>query len=95
VWLSDENPQMGTFAQAAPGATTLHIYVKDADAVDAKAVEAGAKGVLPLTDMFWGARYGQVVDPFGHKWSIATQKREVSPQEMAEAMKKMAAAFST
>jgi uncharacterized glyoxalase superfamily protein PhnB len=90
VWLADEQPQMGAFAQSAPAATTLHLFVKDADAVFAKAVEVGAKAVMPLTDMFWGARYGQVVDPFGHKWSIATQKREVSPQEMAAAMKKMA-----
>jgi uncharacterized glyoxalase superfamily protein PhnB len=90
LWLADENPQMGAFAQAAPGAVTIHLFVKDADAVFAKAVAAGAKVALPLTDMFWGSRYGQVVDGFGLKWSIATQVREVSPQEMAAAMQKMA-----
>jgi uncharacterized glyoxalase superfamily protein PhnB len=90
LWLSDENPQMGTKSQAAPGATTVHVFVPNADAVFAKAVELGAKVAQPLTDMFWGARYGQVIDAFGHKWSIATQVREVPPADMQKAVAKMA-----
>jgi len=90
-WLSDEQPQMGAFAQTAPGATSLHLFVSKVDAVFDAAVAAGAKALMPPTDMFWGARYGQVVDPFGHRWSVATQTREVTPAEMQAAMKQMAA----
>jgi uncharacterized glyoxalase superfamily protein PhnB len=68
---------------------TIHLYVEDADAFAARAVKAGAKLTMPLEDMFWGDRYGVVEDPFGHHWSIATHVRDVSPAQMAEAMKKM------
>jgi uncharacterized glyoxalase superfamily protein PhnB len=53
-------------------------------------VGAGAKVTMPLADQFWGDRYGQIEDPFGHKWSIATHLRDVTPEEMKEAMSKMA-----
>jgi len=69
---------------------TIHLYVEDADATFARAVSAGAKVTMPLADQFWGDRYGQVEDPFGHKWSIATHQRDVTPEEMQEAMRKMA-----
>ena len=69
---------------------TIHLYVEDADATVARAVSAGAKVTMPLADQFWGDRYGQVEDPFGHKWSIATHQRDVTPEEMQEAMRKMA-----
>lgn len=72
----------------------LHVYVADCDALMQRAVAAGAAVVMPLTDMFWGDRFGQVRDPFGHVWSIATHKEDLSPDEMAkrgaEAMAKMA-----
>jgi PhnB protein len=67
----------------------LHLYVPDVDAAMAKAEAAGAKVTMPATDMFWGDRYGQLVDPYGHKWSVATHTRDVSPAEMQEAMKAM------
>jgi hypothetical protein len=51
-------------------------------------VAAGAKPVMPLADMFWGDRYGQLDDPFGHRWSIATHKRDMTPQQMQEEMQK-------
>lgn len=89
-WLSDEHPQMGAIAQDKPGATSLHLFVAKVDAVFAAAVAAGATALQPPTDMFWGARYGQVVDPYGHRWSLATQTRDVSPAELADAMKKKA-----
>ena len=54
----------------------------------AQAVAAGAKVTMPVADMFWGDRYGQVEDPFGHRWSVATHKRDVTPDEMQEAMAK-------
>lgn len=59
------------------------------DAFVARAVEAGAKIAVPLGDMFWGDRYCKLEDPFGHHWSVATHVREVSPDEMQEAMQKM------
>jgi uncharacterized glyoxalase superfamily protein PhnB len=67
----------------------IHLYVQDADAVFAQALQAGAKAVMPLADMFWGDRYGQLQDPFGHVWSIATHQRDVTPEQMQEDMKKM------
>ena len=63
---------------------TLHLYVEDADAVFARAVAAGAKVEMPIADMFWGDRYGQITDPFGHRWSIATKIEELTPAQMRE-----------
>ena len=61
---------------------TIHLNVEDADAVFQQAVAAGAKVKMPLADMFWGDRYGKLVDPFGHEWSLSTHKEDVSPEEM-------------
>ncbi len=65
----------------------IHIYVSDADATAEQAVSAGAKVTMPVSDMFWGDRYGQLEDPFGHRWSIATHVRDVTPAEMEKAMR--------
>jgi PhnB protein len=54
-----------------------------------RAVAAGAKVKMPVTDMFWGDRYGQLEDSFGHRWSVATHMRVVCPEEMQQAMQKM------
>ena len=62
----------------------------DVDAVVGRAVKAGAKVTMPVEDQFWGDRYGKLEDPFGHHWSVATHVRDVSPQEMQQAMQKMA-----
>ena len=67
---------------------TLHLYVSDADAVFQRAIDAGATSFMPVQEMFWGDRYGVVEDPFGHRWSIATHVRDMSPAEMQEAMQK-------
>src|SRR5262245_29767072 len=61
---------------------TIHLYVEDVDKVYNKAVAAGAQAAMPLMDMFWGDRYGKLVDPFGHEWSIATHKEDVPPEEL-------------
>jgi PhnB protein len=68
------------------GGTTASVllYVEDADAVFDHAVEAGASITMPLQDMFWGDRYGQVTDPFGHVWQIATHKEDLTPEQMME-----------
>ena len=54
---------------------TIHLYVTNVDAFVAQAVEAGAKVMMPVQDMFWGDRYGQIEDPFGHHWSVAPRAR--------------------
>jgi PhnB protein len=84
VYLADEAPAMGAKSPKAYKGTpvTIHLYVEDADAAFERAVRAGASVVQPVEDQFWGDRYGQVVDPFGHVWSIATHKEDVPPGEM-------------
>ncbi len=86
VMLADEFPQFGSLSPQSGGSGTgLHIYVEDADSAFDRAVKAGATVEMPISDMFWGDRYGKLVDPFGHKWSIATHKRDMSPEEIEEA----------
>jgi uncharacterized glyoxalase superfamily protein PhnB len=62
----------------------LHLYVPDADATFAKAVAAGCTVTMPLSDQFWGDRYGHVRDPFGFNWAVATRKEELTPQQAQE-----------
>lgn len=89
VMLVDENPQWQAFGpkylKGSP--VTIHLYVEDADAVFAQAVASGASAMMPVTEMFWGDRYGVVTDPFGHNWSIATHVRDATPEEMMAAAK--------
>jgi PhnB protein len=91
VMLMDEFPEWKAFGpKALKGSpVTIHLAVEDVDAVAAQAVAAGAKITMPIADMFWGDRYGVLEDPFGHLWSVGTHMRDVSPQEMQEAMAKM------
>lgn len=63
---------------------TLHIYTGNVDALWERAVAAGAKPRMPLADQFWGDRYGQLIDPFGHEWSVASRKEKLTPEEQAE-----------
>jgi uncharacterized glyoxalase superfamily protein PhnB len=97
LMLADEQPPMGPGPQAhktpkSLGGTSavMMLYVKDADATYARAVAAGATGTMPLMDMFWGDRYGQVEDPFGHVWAIATHVKDLSARQMKAAMAAMA-----
>jgi len=91
VMLVDEMPEWGALGpKALKGSpVTIHLYVDDVDAVVACAVAAGAKITMPVADMFWGDRYGKLEDPFGHHWSVATHIRDVSPEEMQQAMEQM------
>jgi PhnB protein len=88
VMLAEECPQMGNKSAATLGDSpvTIHLYVEDVDATFDRAVAAGATAKMPPQDMFWGDRYGQVVDPFGHRWSIATHIEDLSPEEMGKRM---------
>lgn len=89
VMLVDERPEWGLLGpKALKGSpVTIHLYVEDVDAMVAQAVQAGATISMPVADMFWGDRYGTLVDPFGHNWSVATQIRDVKPEDFAQAMK--------
>ena len=92
VFLVDDFPEFcnGKSGSAkALGGTpvTIHHYVQDVDAAIKRAQDAGATIVMPATDMFWGDRYGLVTDPFGHRWSIATHKKDLTVPEMQAAMK--------
>jgi PhnB protein len=86
VMLGEEMPEMGAPSPQALGGTTasLMLYVKDCDAVFARAVAEGGKATMPPADMFWGDRYGMVVDPFGHRWGIATHKADLTPKQVAK-----------
>ena len=97
IFVSDEFPGMS----AAPSTSTppsfyLFLYVNDVDSVFNDAIGAGAHSEMPVQDMFWGDRYGKLLDPFGHHWGLATHVEDVAPEEMerrgAEFMKKAAAA---
>lgn len=89
IMLVDENPEWGSLSPLAlrGSPVTVHLYVDDVDAVFERAVAAGATAKMPVSDMFWGDRYGALVDPFGHHWSIATHKRDMTAEEIAEAFK--------
>ena len=67
----------------------IHLYVPNVDAVVAQAVAAGARVTMPAADMFWGDRFAQLEDPFGHRWSVATHQRDVPVEEMQEAVRAM------
>ncbi|HML28917.1 MAG TPA: VOC family protein [Hyphomicrobium sp.] len=90
IMLVDELPEWGALSPLTLGGSpvTIHLYVPDVDAFVARAVKAGALLRMPVEDMFWGDRYGIIEDPFGHKWSVATHQRDMSNQEIEEAMKK-------
>lgn len=88
VMLADEFPEMGVLSPLGVGgtATVLHFSTDDADAVWQRALEGGAEVRQPLQDAFWGERYGQITDPFGHRWGIAQHLRDVSREELERAV---------
>ncbi len=85
VMLSDEFPEsscgVGSPSTVKGSTVMLHLYVEDVDAFFAQAQEAGGKVKMPLLDAFWGDRYGQLEDPFGHIWSMATRIADQTPEE--------------
>nr|WP_049777038.1 VOC family protein [Paludibacter propionicigenes] len=84
LMMSDENLEWGNKSPLTIGGnpTCIGLYVKDVDKVFQKAIDAGATVVMPIEDAFYGDRVGQVMDPFGYKWMIATHKKAVSFEEM-------------
>ncbi len=91
VFLVDDFPEFCEGKAASPKAlkgtpVSIHRYVENCDAAIKRAQDAGATVAMPATDMFWGDRYGVVVDPFGHKWTFATHLKDMTPAEMQAAM---------
>lgn len=94
VMIAEDFPEMCGGKSRTPtalGATpvTLHVYSENCDKAIEKAAKAGATVTMPAQDMFWGDRYGQVQDPFGHLWSFATHIADPTPDEMMAAAAKM------
>lgn len=87
LMIAQEDPRCGMASpQTLKGTPVqLHLYVPDVDQAFRRAVEAGAKEIMPVTDMFWGDRYGVLEDPYGHRWSLATHVRDLSPDEIRNA----------
>jgi PhnB protein len=88
IMLADEFPELNTVGPKTLGNSPvgLLLYVDDVDAVFAKSVAKGAEIYKELADQFYGDRNGTIVDPFGHKWTIATHKEDESPEEMQRRM---------
>jgi PhnB protein len=84
VMLADESPEMHALSPQTVGGTpvSLLLYVPDVDATFAKAVESGATAERAVATQFYGDRTGGIVDPFGHRWYLATHVEDVSPDEM-------------
>lgn len=93
IMLGEEMPEMGYRSPQALGGTPLGLmlYVENVNEAFPRALKAGAKELRPLKDEFWGDRAGTLLDPFGHRWMIATHTRDVSEAEMQKAMASMSA----
>jgi PhnB protein len=91
IMLADEFPDMGARSPKSIGGSpvTVHVYVEDVDATIALAVKTGATITRPVEDKFYGDRGGEIVDPYGHRWSIASHVEDVSPEEMQRRMGNM------
>jgi PhnB protein len=81
----DEFPEsMASPATLGGTSVTLHLYVRDVDALFNRAVDAGATVLMPVADQFWGDRYGILRDPFGHRWSMASRIEDLSPKRLQD-----------
>ncbi|MGI0039565.1 MAG: VOC family protein [Nitrososphaera sp.] len=87
IMLGEENVQMGNPSPQSLNGTpiSLYVYVRDSDKVFNQAVKAGATVAMPMMDQFWGDRAGMITDPFGHKWWLATRKRNLSVKQSKKA----------
>jgi len=91
IMLADEFPDMGARSPKSIGGSpvTIHVYVEDVDATVAVAVKAGASITRSVEDKFYGDRGGEFLDPYGHRWSIASHVEDLSPEEMQLRMGQM------
>jgi len=90
IMMSDEWPDMGALSPKSIGGTgsSIMLYVRNCDRVFKRAVKAGATANMEPVDMFWGDRFSKVTDPFGHAWSIATHKEDLTPEQLTERSQK-------
>jgi PhnB protein len=91
IMLADEFPEYGGKSPETLGGSpvSIHLYVEDADACFNKALAAGAKERKPIMDQFYGYRSGELEDPFGHLWWVATHKEDVAPEELQKRVQAM------
>jgi PhnB protein len=84
LMLADEFPSFGSLSPKTLGGSpvVLNLYSEDVDTLFERAVKAGAMVTMPLANQFWGDRYGQITDPFGHRWALGQHIEDVSPEEM-------------
>jgi PhnB protein len=96
VMLADEFPDMGVLSPLSIGgtATVLHLSTDDVDAVWQRAIDGGAEVRQPLAEAFWGERYGQITDPFGHRWGLAQHVRDVPREQLERAVAELVAGDS-
>ena len=84
LMLGNEFPPTCLSPKSRGGTTvSMYLYVENADALFDRAVKAGCTVKMPMNDAFWGDRYGQVEDPYGHQWSIATHKQDLTQEQIA------------
>jgi PhnB protein len=84
IMVCDEMLEFGAKSPQTVGGSpiSLFLYLEDCDATYKQAVENGATGDMPPADQFWGDRWGRFTDPYGHSWSVATHKEDLTPEEM-------------
>ena len=92
VMLNDEFPEYSGGKRSAPDAlggtsVVLHLQMEEADTFFNTAAAAGAEVKIPLADQFWGDRYGQLRDPFGHVWSVGATNQKLTEEQVKEAAK--------
>lgn len=92
VFLADDFPEYSDGKSQTPISlkgtpVSIHRYVENCDAAIKQAQEAGATVLMPARDMFWGDRYGAVLDPYGHKWTFGTHIKDLTLEQMQVAMK--------
>jgi PhnB protein len=97
IMLADEMPDMGAKSPKAYGGTPVrfYVYLENVDAAWKRAVDAGAKTIMPLQDMFWGDRTGCLEDPFGHLWNLAQHVSDPTPEEMRKGQEAFLSKFQT
>jgi PhnB protein len=97
VMIADEFPELDVLSPRSVGGTVgaLVIHTDDVDALWERALEAGAEVSVPLQEMFWGDRHGEIFDPFGHRWGLAQHLRDVPAEEIRAAAAAMFGGDST
>jgi PhnB protein len=97
VMIADEFPELGVVSPRSVGGTVgaLVIHTDDVDALWRRALEARAEVSLPLQEMFWGDRHGEIFDPFGHRWGLAQRLRDVPADQIRAAAAAMFGGDST